>query len=89
MSNRGKKQIREPKQADRWGVNACPDGHLVLQLLDRGGKAFAEAHGFDPDALICTVLTGENEPFCQCVAGWVEVKPGTRRTQWQIFADVC
>lgn len=45
---------------------------MVLQLLDRGGRAFAEAHGFDRDALVFALLAGENEPCCQCVADQLE-----------------
>jgi hypothetical protein len=46
------------RQADHWEVGVCDDGHTVLSLLDRRGKAFAEAHGFDPSNLIFALLTG-------------------------------
>jgi hypothetical protein len=57
MSNRSKKNRQEVKRAYRWGINACIDGHVVLQLFDQRGNAFAEAHGLDPHHLASTLLS--------------------------------
>src|ERR1700722_13661961 len=58
------------KQADSWDVGACDDcdeGLTVLSFIDRDGEVFAQAHGFDTDALVSALLTGESEPCLACV----------------------
>jgi hypothetical protein len=72
MSNRSKKKRLEEKQADRWEVGVCAGGHTVLHLFDRSRKAFAQAHGFNPDALALAVLAGGNEPCSQCIVERLE-----------------
>lgn len=62
MSNRSKKNGPRVPQANRWEVAMCGDGHTVLQLLDPRGKAFAEAHGFDPEELIRALMVTKLNP---------------------------
>lgn len=72
MKTQEKAQATLPQQAHSWEVYVCGDGHIALQLLDRRGKVFAEAHGFDRDSLVFALLTGDREPCCECVAEKLE-----------------